>query len=136
MKHRLERVNELIKRELGELIVRHCRFTAQLVTVQQVDVTPDLKHAHVFVSAIGAAAEQHQAIAQLHSVRVEFQRELAKRVVLKYTPYLHFKLDAAAERGDRILQILSGLNLPEPSASQIIDETAARISDDADRSTL
>ena len=132
MKHRLERVNELIKRELGDLIVRHCRFTAQLVTVQQVDVTPDLKHAHVFVSVIGAPAEQHQAIAQLHGARVELQRELAKRVVLKYTPYLHFKLDEAAERGDRILQILSGLNLPEPAASPVIDKSTN--SGDADRS--
>ena len=132
MKHRLERVNEVLKRELGELIVRHCRFTAQLVTLQQVDVTPDLKHAHVFVSAIGSPSEQHQAIAQLHAARVELQRELAKRVVLKYTPHLHFKLDEAAERGDRILQILSGLNLPDPPPAPVAKGPAP--ADDPDRS--
>jgi ribosome-binding factor A len=112
MKHRLERVNEVIKRELGDLILRHCHFTAQLVTVQQVDIAPDLKHAHVYISVIGAETDQHQAIAQLHSVRKELQRELSKRVVLKFTPHLHFKLDVAAERGDRVLQILSQLELP------------------------
>ena len=53
MKHRLPRVNELIKRELGELFTRELSFPAKLVTIQEVDVTPDLKHAHVFVSIIG-----------------------------------------------------------------------------------
>jgi ribosome-binding factor A len=114
MKHRLERVNELIKRELGELFTRQCRFTAQLVTIQQVDVTPDLKHAHVFVSVIGSEEEQKQALATLHAARSDLQRSLSKRVVLKFTPHLHFKLDIAAERGDRVLNILEELQLPKP----------------------
>ena len=112
MKHRLERVNEVIKRELSELIIRHCRFDAVLVTVQQVDITPSLKSAHVYISVIGATAQQHQALAQLHKARTELQRELSKRVVLKFTPHLHFKLDAASERGDRVLQMLSELDEP------------------------
>ena len=114
MKHRLERVNELIKRELSELIGRECRFPATLVTVQQVDVTPDLKHAHIYVSIIGAEEQQHASMAVLHAARANLQRHMAKRVVLKFTPHLHFKLDAAAERGDRILHILDDLGIPEP----------------------
>ncbi len=113
MKHRLERVNALIQRELGELVSRQCRFTAKLVTIQQVDVTPDLKHAHVFVSVIGTEEEQHSALATLHGARADLQSALSKRVVLKFTPHLHFKLDIAAERGDRVLQVLEELHLPE-----------------------
>jgi ribosome-binding factor A len=109
MKHRLQRVNELIKRELGELMIRECRFTAKLVTVRQVDISPDLKHAHVYISAIGTDAEQHQALATLHAARPQLQHALAKRVILKFTPHLHFKLDEAAKRGDRVLNILSEL---------------------------
>src|SRR4030095_13918774 len=109
MNHRLPRVNELIKRELGDLIIRECRFTAQLVTVQQVDVSPDLKHAHVYISVIGTEEERNQAMATLHAERPQFQQALAKRVVLKFTPHLHFKIDEAAERGDRVLNILSEL---------------------------
>jgi ribosome-binding factor A len=112
VKHRLERVNELLKRELSELVVRQCRFDAQLVTLQQVDVTPDLKHAHVFVSVIGSEDEQKQAMATLHDARADLQKALSKRVVLKYTPHLHFKFDTAAERGDRVLHILDELHLP------------------------
>jgi len=122
MKHRLERVNELIKRELGELMVRQCRFTAQLVTVQQVDVTPDLKHAHVFISVIGDVEQQKQALSVLHGARSDLQRALSKRVVLKFTPHLHFKLDIAAERGDRVLHILEELHLPTESPTPPEDE--------------
>ena len=114
MKHRLQRVNELIKRELGELIGRECRFPAALVTVQEVDVTPDLKQAHVFISVIGADEDRHKSMAILHAARVQLQGALSKRVVLKFTPQLHFKLDAAAERGDRVLHILSELGETEP----------------------
>jgi ribosome-binding factor A len=117
MKHRLDRVNEVLKRELGDLIRREITFTAKLVTVQQVDITPDLKHAHVFISIIGTEEEQHAAMAQLHDHRLPLQAELSKRVVLKYTPQLHFKLDASVERGLRVLSILEELDLPpEPPA--------------------
>ena len=76
-------------------------------------MTPDLKHAHVFISVIGSDPQRFQAMAQLHKLRKELQRDLSKRVVLKFTPQLHFKLDEAAERGDRILNILSDLEIPE-----------------------
>lgn len=114
MKHRLERVNEVMRRELGDLIRREFHFEAQLVTVQAVDITPDLKNAHVFISVIGTKPQQHAALAQLHDKRVALQHELAKRVIIKYTPHLHFTLDEAVERGTRVLSILDELQLPEP----------------------
>jgi ribosome-binding factor A len=123
MKHRLERVNELIKRELGELVGRQCRFAAKLVTIQQVDITPDLKHAHVFVSVIGTDEEQKAAVATLHAARPDLQRALSKRVVLKFTPHLHFRLDLASERGDRVLNILEELHLPPEAPIPPSDES-------------
>lgn len=122
MKHRLPRVNELIKRELGDLLTRELSFPAKLVTIQQVDITPDLKHAHVFVSMIGTEEEQHQSMNVLHGARGQLQRDLSKRVILKFTPHLHFKLDVAAERGDRVLNILSGLDLPPDPLPADADE--------------
>ena len=76
------------------------------------DITPDLKHAHVFISVIGTDAEQRKAMSQLQRKRIPLQQALSKRVVLKYTPHLHFKLDEAIERGTRILSILEELELP------------------------
>ena len=57
-------------------------------------------------------------MAILHAKRVQLQGALSKRVVLKFTPQLHFKLDAAAERGDRILHILDDLGIPEPPPAE------------------
>jgi ribosome-binding factor A len=54
MKHRLLRVNEMLKRELSGLIAREMNFEQGLVSINQVDVTSDLKNAHVFVSVLGA----------------------------------------------------------------------------------
>ena len=117
MKNRLDRGNESIKRELGALVRREIAFQAKLVTLKEVDITPDLKSAHVYVGVIGTPDEQHAALAQLHDARLKLQRELSRRIILKFTPHLHFKLDETGERGDRILQILDDLHLPpEPPA--------------------
>jgi len=112
MKNRLVRVKELMKRELGDLIGRELTFP-QLVTVQDVDITPDLKHAHVFVSVLGGDENDANAVlAQLHEHRKDLQYKLSRRVILKFTPQLHFKLDSAIERGSRVIDILSNLDIP------------------------
>ena len=118
MKHRLERVNELIKRELGDLLSREVSFDAALVTVQQVDITPDLKHAHVFISVIGSEAQTKAAMATLHDRRTHLQHLLSKRVILKFTPHLHFKLDEAIERGTRVISIMEEIEIPPDQPDQ------------------
>jgi ribosome-binding factor A len=110
MKHRLVRVRELLKRELGDLIGREFRFT-QLVTVQDVDITPDLKQAHVYVSVLGD--NPAAVMSKLHEHRKELQSAVSKRVILKYTPHLHFKLDEGIERSARVFEILEHLDIPE-----------------------
>lgn len=104
-KHRLLRVNELVRRQLSMIIARDMRFDDVLVTVNQVDVTPDLKNAHVFVSVLGKGSAKG-VIAQLDANRAILQAEMAKEVVLKYTPHLTFHLDNSIERGDRVFKIL------------------------------
>lgn len=106
MKHRLLRVCELIKRELGTITGRDVKFDAPLVTIRAVDITPDLKNAHVFVSVIGNPGQKKQAIAALEGARQHLQHELSRRVILKYTPHLHFQLDESIERGTRVLSLL------------------------------
>jgi ribosome-binding factor A len=111
MKHRLLRVNELLKRELSTIITREITFTGVLVTVNQVDVTPDLKHAHAYISVLGQEG-QAAAMAKLEENRVVLQTALAKSVVLKYTPHLVFHLDDSIERGARVIEILQQIETP------------------------
>ncbi len=114
MKHRLLRVNELLKRELSALLVREMTFENLLVTVNQVDVTPDLKSAHVYVSVLGSEGRK-EVLPKLEANRATLQADLSKHVVLKYTPHLVFHLDDSIERGARVLEILQEIE-PPPSA--------------------
>lgn len=111
MKHRLERVCEVLKREIGIIICRDLDFGPILVTVSSVDITPDLKQAHVFVSALGSPGQKRKALEELERNRVQLQTEVAKRVTLKHTPHLYFKIDTAIERGSRVLSIMDELGL-------------------------
>ncbi|MDD5201309.1 MAG: 30S ribosome-binding factor RbfA [Terrimicrobiaceae bacterium] len=111
MKYRLKRVCEVLKRELGLIIVRELRFSSPLVTVSDVDITPDLKQAHVFVSVIGNDAQGRDAIEQLQKNRAMLQHELSRRVTLKHTPHLNFKLDESLERGTRVISLMDELGL-------------------------
>jgi ribosome-binding factor A len=108
MKHRQLRVNELVKRELSAIIARELNFEGVLVSVNAVDVTPDLKNAHVFVSILGSATGG-SVIDRLEAHRPALQAELSRHVVLKYTPHLIFHLDDSIERGARVLEILQDL---------------------------
>ena len=109
MKHRQLRVNELLKRELSSIIGREITFENALVTINDVDVAPDLKSAHVYVSVLG---EDKNIIPKLEEHRAALQTQLARHVVLKYTPHLVFHLDRSIERGTRVMEILQEIDRP------------------------
>jgi ribosome-binding factor A len=111
MKHRLLRVNELLKRELSSLLVREMTFGDVLVTVNHVDVTPDLKSAHVYISVLGSKGRQ-DVLPKLEANRAALQADLSRHVVLKYTPHLVFHLDDSIERGSRVLEIMQEIEPP------------------------
>ncbi len=111
MKHRMLRVNELLKRELSGIIAREMSFEAALVTINHVDVSADLKNAHVFVSVLGSDLGEN-VMSKLASHRATLQAELARHVTIKYTPHLIFHLDDSIERGARVIEILQEIETP------------------------
>jgi ribosome-binding factor A len=111
MKHRMLRVNELLKRELSGIIAREITFEGVLVTINQVDVTADLKNAHVFVSVLGSETGA-TVISKLEAQRPTLQAELARHVTMKYTPHLTFHLDDSIKRGARVIEILQQIETP------------------------
>ncbi len=116
--HRLERINEVLKREFGDILRREMVFDAHLVTVQHVDVTPDLRNAHVYVSVIGTDAQAGKVLAQLNTRRPYLQFVLSRRITIKHTPTIHFKLDSGIARGTHIINLMDELNLlPEVEPS-------------------
>ena len=98
----------MLKRELSVIITREMKFEKGMVTINQVDVTSDLKNAHVFVSVLGTTGAS--VINQLEAHRAALQSAVAKHVVLKYTPHLVFHLDDSIERGVRVIGIMQEID--------------------------
>src|ERR1700726_2235284 len=111
MKHRMLRVNEVVKRELSGIITREMNFESSLVSINHVEVGSDLKSAHVFVSVLGSENAQ-TVMNQLESHRPTLQAELARRVTMKFTPHLLFHLDESIARGSRGIEILQEIESP------------------------
>jgi ribosome-binding factor A len=112
MKHRMLRVNEVVKRELSRIIAREMSFEGALVSINHVDVTSDLKNAHVFVSVLGSDIGK-SVVNKLASHRATLQAELARHLTMKYTPHLLFHLDDSIERGARVIEILQEIETPQ-----------------------
>ena len=89
-------------------------FDASALTVTRVECAPDLRDANVFVSVFGHEGERDRMIAFLNRRRQDVVKKMVKRVKLKYTPRLHFKLDTSLEGGDNILSIISEMEQENP----------------------
>src|ERR1044071_2205671 len=113
---RMQRVRELLKREIGEAIRREFPVSeAGLVSVNDVDVAGDLHSAIVFISILGTAEQQKRGLAMLTKHRKRIQGLVGRAVVLKYTPTLKFLVDDSIARGNRVLQIIEELEKTTPS---------------------
>ena len=117
MSLRLQRVSELLKREIGEVIRRELPVDQfGLISVNDVQVASDLHTATVFVGVLGNADQQQKAALALETSRKRIQSLLARAVILKYTPQLRFIVDNSIERGNRVLRILDELEKPGPQS--------------------
>jgi len=112
--HRHERVAEEIKHELGIMVAGELKDPRieGLVTITEVRVTPDLKHARVFVSVMGNEAEQKSTIRGLFAAVGYIRFELTERIQLRRAPEIHFTLDHSEEYGRRIDELLKQTKKP------------------------
>ncbi len=110
MTNRKARVTELIQRELSSILARDHGFPDVLVTVTDVDLTPDFKNAHIFIGVIGPAAKQQAVVDKLNTQRGLLSARVAKRIVLKNSPHFFFKLDHSVERGVRVTALMEEID--------------------------
>lgn len=109
MSRRTSRVNELLRHELSELILRELkdpRVAHGMVSITEVQVSPDLRHAAVFVSHLGDEAERGQVLAGLSSAAHFLQGALQRRLHMKHAPALVFRFDPSIERGARLAALI------------------------------
>ena len=103
----MRRVNESIKEILGDAITTELKDPRiGFVTVTDVDTSPDLRAARVYVSVLGTEEERERSLAGLRSSHGFLQGRIASSMRMKRTPTLTFEYDESAERGDRISRLL------------------------------
>jgi ribosome-binding factor A len=110
--NRTIRVNELIQREISDILRKRYQSEAVAVTITEVRVSPDLREARVFVSVIGDAEHSEEKLRWLRSKAPEIREEVSRRIVLKYLPKFDYILDESAIRGSRILQVIDEIEHP------------------------
>ena len=112
---RITRLNAQLLKELAQLGEVHIRpdIPDALVTFTGVELSSNLRTARVFVSVYGGEDAKRRALALLQRKRPVLQQGIARKILMKYTPVLHFPLDETAERAERVMSILQDLNLPE-----------------------
>lgn len=123
---RMKRVDELLKREIGQVLFRVLGNTDVDVAafmITHVVTSRNLRNARVLVSIRDHNAERGQMLALLKKYRIEIQDQISRNIKLKYTPRLSFELDTSVEKGDRILDILSKLEgCDDPESSGGMDD--------------
>ena len=114
--NRIERVNSLLKRVIGDAVFRVLMgddVSTSEITVTGVACGKDLRNATVKVSVFGEPAEQKRVIGIMIHHAHEFERIINAEVRMKFTPKLRFELDHSLEKGDRVLAILDSLDIPK-----------------------
>jgi ribosome-binding factor A len=110
--NRTVRVNELVQREISDILRKHYQSEAVAMTVTEVRVSPDLRDARVFVSVVGDEMFAEEKLRWIRTRAQSIREEVGRRIVLKYLPKFEYVLDESAIRGARILQMLDEIDHP------------------------
>lgn len=122
MAHRIERVNNLIRREISELLQRQVNDPrlGSFIAVTEVSTSQDLRHAKIFISCLGNKEEKEEILSAIATASGFFRRELARCLRLRRVPELSFIWDDSIERGAHLSylidQVVAG-NPPEQDNS-------------------
>lgn len=101
MVDRINRISEEMKKEVSVIIQNELKDPRlpKLISITHINVTKDLRYAKVFISVLGSEDEKKNAISALKSAAGFIRREVGQRMQIRYTPELHFELDASIEHG-------------------------------------
>ncbi len=106
---RIERINHLLRQEIAELLSREVKdstLSTSLISITEVDTSPDLRNAKVYFSVYGDEDEIKAAGEHLRRAAGFFHHNLKERLDLRHTPHLEFVVDRSIARGDRIMRLM------------------------------
>ncbi len=93
------------------------------MTVTGVDVSPDLRHARVFVSVLGTEEEKQKTYEGLESVTPHIRHRVARAIRLRVAPDIVFKVDDTVQRAARIESLLAEINAGKPRAEDAPEDS-------------
>jgi ribosome-binding factor A len=117
-------VAETIKREMADILAQRLRDPrlSGMISVTDVEVTPDLALARIYVSLLASGEERDRAFATLARSAGFVRRELAPRLGLREVPEIRFRLDTSIQQGARVEELLrriaSGEVIPDDDATR------------------
>jgi ribosome-binding factor A len=108
MPHRIERVNHMIRREISEMLRLHVKDPrlGNFIAVTDVETSPDLKTARIYISHFGTEAEKKETMNAITAASGYFRKELAKNLRLRRVPEISFLWDDSIERGAHIEELI------------------------------
>ncbi len=110
-KGRARRVGELLKKEISQILLRELRDPRiGFVSVTDVEVSGDLRHAKVFVSVYGSDKEKEDTMEALEQATGYIRKIVGERINIYHTPELLFRYDNSIERGVHISKIIKDIN--------------------------
>jgi len=123
--NRIVRINELVQREVSDILRRRHAAEAVAMTITEVRVAPDLREGRIFVAVVGDPDTVNERFRWLQRRAPEIRRELASRIVLKYIPHFTYVLDQSSARVARVLQTLdeierAGKPSDDPSHGRVL----------------
>jgi len=113
MTKRVQRVNQLIKKELGQILLREVEFPKDvLVTITRVGASIDLNQAQIFISCL--PENQSQKILEILNRQIyDIQQKLNKKLKMKFIPKIEFREEKETREAGRIEEILERLKKEE-----------------------
>ena len=122
---RADRVADQIRMEVADILMRQIKDPrVRSVTVTGVELTADLRIAHVFVTTMETEQAERDTFAGLSRASGFVRAELGRRLTLRYLPEVIFKKDVSGLRGDRIMRLLNELHVgSEQSGSPSLPES-------------
>lgn len=112
MSFRPERLAEAIKKEVSELLRDELKDPRiGFVSITAVEVSKDLRYANIYASVLGEPADQKATIKALTGAQGFIRSELGRRIRLRYTPELTFKLDQSIDRASKLIKLMEDVRV-------------------------
>jgi ribosome-binding factor A len=107
---RVRKIQEFIKQEASRIILKELKDPRiGFVTITDARITGDLRQATVYVSLFGNADQQKATLDALQRAKGFIRSEIGRRLQIRYSPEIEFKVDASLDYGMKIDKILSDI---------------------------